>query len=144
MNKAMCESKKSHCLKHRVGAVLVKNGEVVCSAFNKVVDGMDECEVVGCRRVKLHLSNGERAEECRGMHAEQVLLIRCLVEGIDINEGVIYCTHSPCAICARLIAAARVKRVVFASVRKERQYEQIFKDAGVEYRQIEFEEVNNA
>jgi len=47
------------------------------------------------------------------IHAEQNALIFCAKEGLATNGCDIFVTHSPCMQCAKLIAQAGIKRVIY-------------------------------
>lgn len=134
LGKAFQEADNSRCLRHRVGTILVKNDKILVSACNNVSRGMSDCEKLGCLRRKLNLSGGERAEECRGVHSEQELIIKCVMLGINPEGATVYCTHSPCSICAKMLANLKIKCLVYANERVEKKFVDIFKSAGVEYR----------
>lgn len=131
---------RSSCLKHPVGVLLVQKGKVVATAYNRVPYGSPECSTVGCMRRQYGVSQGERAELCRGLHAEQALITHCLKNNISLEGGIIYCNRSPCAICARLLADLNIQAYYFTELRKERLFEEIFQSAGVFYKQEDIED----
>ena len=133
LNKAYMEAKNSKCLRHQVGAVLVK-GDVLVGECNNVSLGMCECEKAGCLRQELNLSGGERVEVCRGVHAEQNLIVKCTLLGINPEGGTIYCTHSPCSVCAKILTNLKIKRFVYSNERIEKNFTKIFRCAGIEYK----------
>ena len=106
-------SKRSTCLRRKVGAVLVKDRQILATGSNGTPKGLPHCEQVGCLREKLHVPSGQNHELCRGIHAEQNAIIQAAKYGVSIEGATLYCTHQPCAICAKMIVNAGIVRVVF-------------------------------
>jgi tRNA(adenine34) deaminase len=77
-----------------VGAVVVKDGEVVGRGFNRPVSGKDptaHAEVVALRDAAEHIGN------------------------YRLEESDLYVTLEPCAMCAGAIMHARVRRVIYGA-----------------------------
>ena len=72
-------SKRSTCLRRKVGAVLVKDRQILATGYNGTPKGLPHCEQVGCLREKLHVPSGQNHELCRGIHAEQNAVIQAAV-----------------------------------------------------------------
>ncbi|MGB9812796.1 MAG: deoxycytidylate deaminase [Thermovenabulum sp.] len=106
-------SKRSTCLRRQVGAVIVKDKHIVATGYNGAPSGLLHCEEVGCLREKLGVPSGERHELCRGLHAEQNAIIQAAALGSSIKDSTIYVTTQPCALCAKMIINAGIKRIVF-------------------------------
>lgn len=105
-------SERSTCLRHHVGAIIVKDRRVVTTGYNGAAAGTRDCLELGCLRNELKIPSGERHEICRAIHAEQNAIIQAAKHGQDIEEGIMYCTHSPCIICAKMMVNAGIKRIV--------------------------------
>jgi len=104
---------RSTCLRRKVGAILVKNKRILATGYNGVPSGIEHCEVVGCLREKMSVPSGERHELCRGLHAEQNLIIQAAFHGIAINESILYCTNKPCVICTKMIINAGITKIYY-------------------------------
>lgn len=131
--KAFNIAKTSTCVYHQVGAILVVNNKVVEQASNIEPIGLVKCTCENCLRKKEGYRNGIRAEICRCVHAEQQLIINCAFEGINPTHGDLYCTHSPCLVCARLIANARIANVFYVIERQEQGFKNLFDIVGIHY-----------
>ena len=68
-------AKRSTCLRRQVGAVLVKDRQILATGYNGTPKGIAHCEEVGCLREQLHVPSGQNHELCRGIHAEQNAVI---------------------------------------------------------------------
>lgn len=106
-------SNRSTCLRRQVGAVIVKDKHILTTGYNGAPYGLKHCEEVGCLREKMKIPSGERHELCRGLHAEQNAIIQSALHGISIKEGMLYCTHQPCILCAKMLINAGIKRIVY-------------------------------
>lgn len=109
---AFLVAERSTCLRHHVGAIIIQDRQVVTTGYNGAARGIDDCLKLGCLRNQLNIPSGERHEICRAIHAEQNAIIQAGVHGVTIDGGTLYCTHSPCIICAKMIVNAGIKRVV--------------------------------
>jgi len=109
---AFLVAERSTCLRHHVGAIIVKDRYVVTTGYNGAARKIDDCLKLGCLRNQLRIPSGERHEICRAIHAEQNAIIQAGVHGANIDGGTLYCTHSPCIICAKMIVNAGIVRVV--------------------------------
>lgn len=104
---------RSTCLRHNVGAVFVKNKQILTTGYNGAPTGLDNCLDIGCMRLIQNIPSGTQHEKCRAVHAEQNAIIQASIHGISISGGTLYCTHQPCILCAKMLINAGVKRIVF-------------------------------
>jgi len=114
MEMAHVVAKRSTCLRRAVGAILVKDKHILSTGYNGAPKGLKHCSEVGCLREKLNVPSGERHELCRGLHAEQNVIIQAAVFGISIKDSVLYCTSTPCVVCVKMLINAGVREIVFA------------------------------
>ena len=108
-------SKRSTCLRRKVGALIVKDKRILATGYNGAPSGITHCGEAGCLREKLNVPSGERHELCRGLHAEQNAIIQAALHGVSISGSSIYCTHQPCSVCAKMIINAGISRVKIAN-----------------------------
>lgn len=104
---------RSTCLRRQVGAVIVKENRILTTGYNGVPPKVEHCEKVGCLREKLNVPSGQRHELCRALHAEQNAVIQAAKNGIPIDGSTIYITAQPCIICAKILIASGIQRIVF-------------------------------
>ena len=110
----MKSQKNANCVKGKVGAIIVLNGEILGKGNNSVPKGCIPCIVDTCLRKKYNLKSGEKQELCRVVHAEQNAILNSLRKGYNLNNSTIYVTKSPCMICAKLIINVGIKKVIYA------------------------------
>jgi len=126
-------AERSTCLRHHVGAIIVKDRRILTTGYNGAPAGLPDCLELGCLRNQLKIPSGERHEICRAIHAEQNAIIQAGKHGEDIDGGTMYCTHSPCIVCAKMIVNAGIKRLVtYTDYPDVGGVRELLKDAGVE------------
>ena len=133
MKLAWLVAERSTCVRHHVGAVIVRDKRILTTGYNGAASGIKDCLELGCLRNALNIPSGTRHEICRAIHAEQNAIIQAGTHGININGGTLYCTHSPCILCAKMIANAKIKRVVMSIEYPDETFKELFKEAGIEY-----------
>lgn len=129
---AVLVSKRSTCLRRHVGAVLVKDNQIISTGYNGAPKHSPHCEVTGCLREKYNVPSGERHELCRGVHAEQNAIIQAALNGGSTKGTELYCTHHPCSICAKMIINAEIKRVYVLDAYPDKLSQELLKEADVE------------
>ena len=98
MNITYLVSERSTCTRRRVGAVAVKDKRILATGYNGAPAGVPHCLEVGCLREQLGIPSGQRHEICRGLHAEQNVIIQAAVHGINIQGAELYCTTHPLSL----------------------------------------------
>lgn len=132
-------AKRSTCSRRQVGAILVKDKHILATGYNGAPRKMAHCDEVGCMRDKLQIPSGERHELCRALHAEQNAIIQAAVQGISIAGSTLYCTMSPCSLCAKMLINAGVIRVVFAGLYPDQMALDFFAEVGIVPEQLPWE-----
>ncbi len=121
---------RSSCLRRHVGAVIVKNRQILATGYNGVPRGIAHCEERGCLRDELGIPSGERYELCRGLHAEQNAIIQAAYHGIAVSGSELFTTLQPCVTCAKTLINAGIEAVYFRGVFPDELSMEIFKEAG--------------
>lgn len=130
---AMLVSERSTCVRHHVGAVIVKDRQILTSGYNGAAAGQKDCLEMGCLRNEMKIPSGTRHEICRAIHAEQNAIIQAGRHGAVTSDSTIYCTHSPCILCAKMIVNAKIKRFVTYADYPDKSSLELLKQAGVEF-----------
>ena len=130
MEIAQIVSKRSTCLIRAVGAVLVKDKQILATGYNGTPKGLPHCEEVGCLREQLNVPSGQMHELCRGIHAEQNSVIQAAVNGVSISGSTLYCTHQPCVVCSKILINAGIKRIVYANPYPDKLAAEMMHEAG--------------
>lgn len=131
MDIAFTVSKRSTCLRRHVGAVIVKNNQIVSCGYNGAPKKLKHCsELGGCIREKLSIPSGQRAELCRAVHAEQNAL-RC--DPLLLQGATLYVTTSPCSICLKQILNDEIKKIVTIEPYPDDLSKDLIEESGIEY-----------
>jgi len=125
-------AKRSTCKRRAVGAILVKEKRILATGYNGAPAGLRHCEEVGCLRENSSVPSGERHELCRGLHAEQNVIIQAAYHGISIAGSTLYCTNKPCVICSKMIINAGIVKIVYEEGYNDDLADQMLTEAGIE------------
>lgn len=113
MSIAMMASMRSTCIRRHVGAVAVRDNQIVSTGYNGAPRGTAHCLSIGCLRESLGVPSGERHEICRGSHAEGNAIAQAARMGISTEGATLYCTDEPCSFCTKSILNAGFASVVY-------------------------------
>ena len=125
-------AERSTCRRHHVGAVAVKNKHILATGYNGAPSGAKDCLELGCLRDEMNIPSGTRQEICRGIHAEQNVIIQAALHGVSLEGSTIYATHTPCVLCSKMLVNARIKRYVSFGKYDDNAFVDLFKEAGIE------------
>ena len=125
-------AERATCQRHMVGAVAVLNKHILTTGYNGAPAGARDCLALGCMRDELGIPSGTRHEICRGIHAEQNVIVQAGLHGVSLEGATIYCTHTPCVLCAKMLVNARIKRFVSFGKYADQSFVALFRDANIE------------
>ncbi len=125
-------ARRTTCTRRGVGAILVKNKQILASGYNGAPSGVRHCSETGCMRETLNVPSGERHELCRGIHAEQNAIIQAALHGTSIKGAALYCTNLPCSICAKMIINAGISKIIYQAGYADTMSEEMLAEAGVD------------
>ncbi len=122
---------RSTCLRRQVGAIIVKDKQILSTGYNGAPTGLKHCGETGCIREQLEVPSGERHELCRGLHAEQNAIIQASLHGVKIEGATIYVTTQPCVVCAKMIINSGIKEVVYKGDYPDKLSAQMLAESGI-------------
>lgn len=129
---------RATCLMRKVGAIIVKDKRILTTGYNGAPKGVKNCLDRGiCLREELGIPSGQRHEICRGLHAEQNAIIQAAYHGVNIKDGVIYCTNQPCAQCAKMIINSGIIKIYYFNDYPDELAQELLNEAGVELVRLE-------
>jgi dCMP deaminase len=106
MNIAHVVSKLSRCNRAKVGAVIVKDRNIVAYGYNGTPSGFcNECE-----------ENDVTKDEV--IHAEMNAILKA---GLNTQGATMYVTMSPCMQCSKIIKQSGLKCVIFDKLYRDTQ-----------------------
>lgn len=121
-------SRKAHCVKIKVGAVLTRDTRIISLGYNGPPAGTHNCDEewpeTGCPR-------DSKGGCSLAIHAEQNAILYAAKNKATIEGSVLYVTLSPCLACARIIFTAGIKKVFY--FQSYAKYKGIASDEGVDF-----------
>jgi len=129
---ALVVAERSTCQRHHVGAVAVRDKHILTTGYNGAPSRLQDCLELGCLRNEMNIPSGERHEICRGIHAEQNVIIQAALHGTSLEGSTIYCTHTPCILCAKMLVNAKIARFVSFGKYNDSAFIDLFQEAGIE------------
>ena len=125
-------AERSTCRRHHVGAVAVRDKHILATGYNGAPACLKDCLELGCLRDEMNLPSKTRHEICRGIHAEQNVIIQATLHGVSLEGSTIYCTHTPCVLCAKMLVNAKIRRFVSFGADVDNAFIDLFTEAGIE------------
>jgi len=125
-------AKRSKANRKQVGALLVKDKQIISDGYNGMPAGDDDevCEYID--------ESGNLVTRPELMHAESNALMKLAENGgLGAQDATMYLTMSPCLPCAKLMKQAKIKRVVFRERYRETDGIEFLTTRGVEVVQLE-------
>lgn len=120
-------SHRSPCKRLKVGAVIVRDDNIISVGHNQMPRGLPSvCEVDGKSSPLV-------------IHAEQDALLRLLYAGPSPSGAAIVVTHSPCQECAKLIIQAGIVAVYYKSEYRDTTALHALRNAGLRVERIRAE-----
>ncbi len=133
MEMAELASRRSTCLRRKVGAVIVKDNQVLATGYNGAPKGLANCCDLGtCLRRELKVPSGQRHELCRAVHAEANAITQCAVNGVSCKGAVLYVTDSPCVMCLKQLINAGIVKIYAKHIYPDRLSEDMLMQSNIE------------
>jgi dCMP deaminase len=124
-------AERSTCRRHHMGAVAVRDKHILATGYNGAPAGAKDCLELGCLRDELGIASGTRQEICRAIHAEQNVIVQAGLHGVSIGGSTVYCTHTPCVLCAKMLVNAKIERLVSFGKYNDDTFVELFREAGI-------------
>lgn len=110
-------ARRSSCLRRQVGAVIVRNKDIISTGYNGAPSFQKNSLEYGfCYREKHNIKSGTQLELCRavGSHAESNAIVLAARNGHSTADSTIYIYGHEfvCNMCKAMIANAFIHRVV--------------------------------
>ena len=96
-------SKRATCDRKSVGAVIVRDNQILATGYNGSIKGAPHCDDVG------HLFDDGHC--VRTVHAEVNAICQAARNGVSIEGATMYTNTFPCWNCFKMIANAGIKKL---------------------------------
>ena len=107
-------AERSTCTRAKVGAVIVRDKNILATGYNGSPAGLPHCTEVGCLIYTSKTPAGETEENCfRTIHAEINAIAQGAKNGAMIRDADIYVTHTPCIHCLKVLINTGIRRVYY-------------------------------
>ena len=113
MNIAREVASRATCDRKHVGAVIVREKNILSTGYNGSLRGLAHCDEVG------HLMENDHC--VRTVHAEANAILQSARHGVRIDAATLYTTASPCWPCFKLIANAGLSRICFGEFYRDQR-----------------------
>jgi dCMP deaminase len=119
----------SFAQKRKVGAIAVKNGNILAFGFNGTPAGFDN----DCEYRDYYVDGDYRVvTKPEVIHAEANLVAKSARDGISLKDSVVFVTTCPCVHCSLLLIQAGVKKVVYSEIYKTDLGIKFLQESGIE------------
>jgi dCMP deaminase len=133
MRIAMIVAERATCTRARIGAVIVKDKNIIATGYNGSPAGHPHCSEVGCLVYVSRDPDGEEEENCfRTIHAEINAIVQAAKHGTSIDGADLYVTASPCYHCFKTIMNTGIRRVYYARPYKIHRLGELVRHANIE------------
>lgn len=116
----------SHATRKKVGAILVRDGQIISDGYNGTPAGHENsCE------------DEDGVTKWQVIHGESNAILKCARSGNSCEGSTLYITYSPCRDCSKLIAQAGIKRVVYIEEYRDRSGLDFLESLNIKIEKIE-------
>ncbi|MBS5788368.1 MAG: cytidine/deoxycytidylate deaminase family protein [Clostridioides difficile] len=123
---------RSTCIRRQVGAVIVKEKQILTTGYNGAPKGIGHCDTRGCPKAQMNIPSGQGHELCIALHAEQNAIVQASYHGISIKDSVMYVTTKPCILCAKMCINAGIRKIIYRGDYPDDLSTELLEEAGVE------------
>ncbi len=132
MNVAHAVKERANCIRRKVGAIIVKEKQIVSTGYNGTPAGTKNCNEGGCERCASDVPSGTSLDKCACCHAEENAIVQAARHGMNTQGATMYTTFTACTQCAKMIINAGIKRVISEEDYPDDLGTKLLKEAGIE------------
>jgi dCMP deaminase len=126
-------AERSTCTRAKVGAVIVRDKNILATGYNGAPAGMPHCLDVGCLVYTSKTPSGEVEENCfRTIHAEINAIAQAAKNGASIRDADIYITHTPCIHCVKVLINTGIRRIFYEREYKRATIEELLRGGNIQ------------
>ena len=131
-------AERSTCTRAKVGAVIVRDKNILATGYNGSPAGLPHCTELGCLIYTSRTPTGELEENCfRIIHAEINAIAQAAKNGASIRDADIYITHTPCIHCLKVLINTGIRRIFYERDYKTHTLADLLRYSGVHLERVE-------
>ncbi len=123
MNIAGEVATRSTCDRKHIGAVIVRDKNILATGYNGSIRGLAHCSDAGHEMENDHC--------VRTIHAEANAIVQAARNGVRIKNSEIYVTASPCYDCFKMIANAGITAIYYAEFYRDDRIKEHAAELGI-------------
>lgn len=126
MQMAEVWAQRSYASRSKVGALLVRDKQIISDGYNGMPHGFPNDEV------EILQADGSLITNELVLHAESNAILKCAKNGSGSSDGAtMYVTMSPCMFCCKLIIQAGIKNVFYRNAYRDTSSLEVLERAGI-------------
>jgi len=130
-------AERSTCQRAKVGAVIVRDRNIMATGYNGSPAGLPHCIDVGCLIYESRTPDGEIETNCyRTIHAEINAITQAAKNGAPIRDADIYVTHTPCIHCMKVLINTGIRNIYFEKEYKRHTVADLLKYSKIKLLQV--------
>lgn len=142
MRIALLVAERATCNRAKIGAVIVKDKNIVATGYNGSPAGHPHCSDVGCLIYVSRNPDGEEEENCfRTIHAEINAIAQAAKHGVEIAGADIYINASPCYHCLKTLMNTGIRRIYYLKPYKINRITPLLEYSDVELLQVTLDDM---
>jgi dCMP deaminase len=132
MSVAHLISRRATCTRGHIGAVIVRDNNILSTGYNGAPSGLPHCNEVNCKIYKSTHPDGTIEENCvNTIHAEINAIAQAAKHGVSIKDADIYITASPCIHCLKVLINVGIKTIYYDKPYKIENIAELLRLSGI-------------
>jgi dCMP deaminase len=135
-------AERSNCVRRQIGAVIVRERNIISTGYNGTPTGVKNCFEGGCPRCAGTAPSGTSLDTCLCVHAEENAICFAARHGARTEGGILFSTTRPCFGCLKDSIQAGISRIVYVEpydyeTELEDVYHELVRESGILFEHIE-------
>jgi dCMP deaminase len=141
MSVAHLISRRATCTRGHIGAVIVRDHNILSTGYNGAPSGLPHCNEINCRIYRSTHPDGTVEENCvNTIHAEINAIAQAAKHGVSIKDADIYITASPCIHCLKVLINVGIRTIYYEKPYKIENISELLRLSGIRLVQVTAEE----
>jgi dCMP deaminase len=137
MSVAQLISRRATCTRGHIGAVIVRDHNILSTGYNGAPSGLPHCNDSNCHIYRSTHPDGTVEENCvNTIHAEINAIAQAAKHGISIKDSDIYITASPCIHCLKVLINVGIKTIYYDKPYKIEHIDELLRLSGIKLVQV--------